>query len=507
MAASRTEARGARRAPELAPGAAVFGYGRDSGGREQERSLADQRAAVEVFCRQQGYELRAWYGDEALPGSDAERRPGFQELVAACRAEPPPVAAVVVWDLARLSRAALDRQFYLADLRRRGVQVLSLRADENLAAANPMGQVIESVLAFKDEQYLHDMARNVSRGMAASAAAGRTHGNRPPAGYRRTQIVIGQHRDGTPRQVQRWAVDEATAPLVREVFRLYAAGVGLTEIHARVHLLTYFSGYRALLRNPLYVGVVRIGAARFQDEALRIVDDATWQAVQARRQTPLPGRRVSSPYLLSGLLVCGRCGYVMHGRELRSGWQPEKGLFNRYYRCSNGRRPGHYCNTATRCEPVDAAVLQTVAARLAEPAQVATLVAELAARAAADPRPAQARALAEALGRVERAIAGLLDLAETGTVAVPEIRRRLAEREAELAALRSERATLMAAPLPAPFDAEAVRALLAEALMRLQAGEDIPAMRRALAALVERVVFMPPNGVDIVYRGEVGRIA
>jgi hypothetical protein len=156
---------------------------------------------------------------------------------------------------------------------------------------------------------------------------------------------------------------------------------------------------------------------------------------------------------------------------------------------------------------VDAAVLQTVAARLAEPAQVAALVAELAARAAADPRPAQARALAEALGRVERAIAGLLDLAETGTVAVPEIRRRLAEREAELAALRSERATLMAAPLPAPFDAEAVRALLAEALMRLQAGEDIPAMRRALAALVERVVFTPPDGVDIVYRGEVGRIA
>ena len=116
---------------QLGPGASVFGYGRDSGGKEQERSLTDQHAAVLIYCAQQGYQLVHWYADEAKVGSDADNRPDFQEMIAVCRQERPPVAAVIVWDLARLSRAVLDRQFYMADLRRRGIQVVSLKGDEN----------------------------------------------------------------------------------------------------------------------------------------------------------------------------------------------------------------------------------------------------------------------------------------------------------------------------------------------------------------------------------------
>lgn len=65
-------------APPLIAGALVFGYGRDSGGAEQERSVADQHAAVRVTCAQAGYQLVRWYADEAKVGSDAENRPAFQ---------------------------------------------------------------------------------------------------------------------------------------------------------------------------------------------------------------------------------------------------------------------------------------------------------------------------------------------------------------------------------------------------------------------------------------------
>jgi hypothetical protein len=382
------------------------------------------------------------------------------------------------------------------------VQVISLRADENLAPDNPIANVVESVLAFKDEQYLHDMSRNIARGMAASAMAGRTHGRKPPPGYDKTFIVIGQHRDGTPRQVQRWQVNAEQSLRVREAFGLYAAGVGINEIHGRTHLFDYYSAYREMFRNPLYVGIVHIGATNIHDESLRIVDDATWQAVQARRRSPIPPRRVTSTYLLSGLIRCGRCGFMMHGREMRSNWEPEKNRFNRYYRCSNGKRPGLYCNTATRCERVDEAVLLTVVRRLSEPEYLDELVAELAAYAAADPTPAQAQALDEAIGRAERAIAGLLDLAETGTVALPEIRRRLAERETELAGLQAQRAALPAKRVQA-FDAEQVRAGLLATLTALQQGQEVGALRRALASVVERVVFTPPDGVEVVWQKEV----
>jgi DNA invertase Pin-like site-specific DNA recombinase len=488
---------------QLGPGASVFGYGRDSGGKEQERSLTDQRAAVLTYCAQQGYQLVHWYADEAKVGSDADNRPDFQEMIAVCRQERPPVAAVIVWDLARLSRAVLDRQFYMADLRRRGIQVVSLKGDENIAADNPIGGVIESVLAYADEEYLRTLARNVQRGMQASTVQGRTHGNRPPAGYAKTFIEIGRHRDGSPRRVQRWVIDPARADLVREAFRLYADGAGILEIHNRTQLLTYYSSYRDFFRNPLYVGTVRLGPLTQQDETLRIVDDTTWQACQARRLDPIPPRRVSSPYLLSGIIRCGRCGYVMWGREMKSNWQPELNRYNRYYRCSNSKRPGHYCNTATRCEPVDAQVREEVLTRLTSPDHVAQIVATMAERAARDPVPALAASLDAAVERAERAIANLLDLAETGSLALPTIRQRLAEREAELADLRARRAAVPAARTT-PFDAEQVRERLLAFGTVLGSDADVGILRRVLSAVVERVNFTPPDNVEVVFREVLG---
>ena len=99
----------------------------------------------------------------------------------------------------------------------------------------------------------------------------------------------------------------------RKIYKI-GAGDALYVISAP----TDYSSYRDFFRNPLYVGTVRLGPLTQQDETLRIIDDATWQACQARRLDPIPPRRVSAPYLLSGIIRCGRCGYVMWGREMKS---------------------------------------------------------------------------------------------------------------------------------------------------------------------------------------------
>ena len=146
---------------------------------------------------------------------------------------------------------------------------------------------------------------------------------------------------------------------------------------------------------------------------------------------------------------------------------------------------------------------EDVLTRLTSPDHVAQIVATMAERAARDPVPALAASLDAAVERAERAIANLLDLAETGSLALPTIRQRLAEREAELADLRARRAAVPAARTT-PFDAEQVRERLLAFGTVLGSDADVGILRRVLSAVVERVNFTPPDNVEVVFREVLG---
>lgn len=476
------------RAP-LEPGDLVFGYGRDSGGAEQEASVPQQRAQVEVYITAHGYQLAGWYADERRPGSDTENREAFLALIDACCAPPPPVKAVIVWDFARFSRNEADRAYFPALLARHGVQMISITQQ---LPDGPTAGIMREVLTFTDSEYLRTLSRNVKRGLAAAAAQGRHHGRQVPAGYTRVVVTIGQHRDGTPRTIQQWQVDPEAAGAVRLAFQLYAIGTSIKEIHAQTHLVQSRTGYNSLLANPIYIGQLRTQDGLVPAPELRIVDDATWSAVQARKSQRIAPRRVNSTYLLSGLLYCATCDRRMVGSWSRVAY----GLRDyRYYRCA--WRIESACSQMVMCDKVDAPVLATVIARLTEPAHVDAIVAALQAQAAQDPGPAQARALDADIAQAARAITTLLDLAETGTLALGEIRKRLAERESALAALRRQRAGLPIAQV-APFDASKFKTWLADLVMQLQE-DDVLVVRRALAQVVARVVYDPATGIEIVY--------
>lgn len=77
------------------------------------------------------------------------------------------------------------------------------------------------------------------------------------------------------------------------------------------------STIKAILRNPLYIGIMRSGATRSPvQEHLRIIDDETFYVVQAnldaranmyanKPHTPVA---TCSNALLSGFIFCGHCG-------------------------------------------------------------------------------------------------------------------------------------------------------------------------------------------------------
>ena len=112
-------------------------------------------------------------------------------------------------------------------------------------------------------------------------------------------------------------VDEEKAEKVMQASAMCAAGCSYNEIYAATDLLRTKQSYWSMFRNRSYLGILKFGAEEFPGALPVLVDAATFEAVQARvtqRQEAVgKARRLGSEYLLSVLLVCGRCGAAMVG--------------------------------------------------------------------------------------------------------------------------------------------------------------------------------------------------
>lgn len=105
----------ARRTCPFNPGARVWGYGQDSGGMEQQESVASQRRTIEKYCRQHNLVLVHFFADEARVGSSTVGRDGLEDLLYMARREPRPVDGAIFWSFSRMACDQLDSQFCKID--------------------------------------------------------------------------------------------------------------------------------------------------------------------------------------------------------------------------------------------------------------------------------------------------------------------------------------------------------------------------------------------------------
>lgn len=167
----------------------------------------------------------------------------------------------------------------------------------------------------------------VTRAMAADAAAGRPHG-RIPYGYRRLYEVTEQGKRVVAGQVP----DPKTAPVVREIFLRIARMESMKSIAddlARRKVPTVTGGawsqsrVGSIARNPAY------GGRRIYNGIVSEVRWEAWEplvrldhfyAVQALMSSAdrrvLPGREV---HLLGSIAECGTCGGRISGRRYPRG--------------------------------------------------------------------------------------------------------------------------------------------------------------------------------------------
>ncbi len=236
-------------------------------------------------------------------------RPKLERLLAA--AEQREFDVVLVWRVDRISRSNLDLQSLWTFFR--SIDVALVSATEPFDATTTTGKAFFDMLALMSELERNTIKERAALGARGRAKAGKWHGGPPPHGY------VYDPTTG------RLRVDEKEAALVRRIAalaleqrKLEAVGRILRDegVRTRRGLPWSKPTLSRLIRNPLYVGALRVRDIVIQDPSARILDDETFVRLQALRQE-LQRHRIARFHRPPGASArprwCARCGEQLTG--------------------------------------------------------------------------------------------------------------------------------------------------------------------------------------------------
>ena len=402
----------------------VVAYYRYSSNKQTEQSIEGQQRICRAFCERNGYNIVREYIDRATSASkDVDKRTSFLQMIKDASSHQ--WDAVIVYKLDRFARSRYDSAVYKSKLYKHGVKVIS--ATENISN-DPEGIILESVLEGMAEFYSKELSQKVTRGLRESAFKAQSTGGTIPLGYK------------VDKEQKKLVIDETEAETVREIYRLYASGMGATEICRTLNAHGYRNrggkpfgknSFHRLLTNEKYIGTYKYNDIIIEDAMPPIVDRELFDAVQERIAHAPKYKKHSTEgvnYLLSGKAFCCHCGARLVGENGKS----HTGAIHYYYSCATHKR-GKGCkkksirkDTLERlvCEDIKSILDEAMIERLADMAvkqnridianntQIPTLEAEAA--------------------RLEKGIDNLLTLAESAGGSA-SIAKRITALEEQLA--------------------------------------------------------------------------
>ena len=302
---------------------------------EEGYSIPAQAEACRRFIADKGWELADEYVDRGESARTADR-PQLQTMLSRLT-DDASIDYLVVHKLDRLARNLEDHAAIRAALRKAHVQLHSVTETLEDSAS---GKLVEGILASIAEFYSANLSQEIRKGMDQKASQGGWT-VRAPFGYRNVR------RDGPGRRGESVLEPDPQAPLVVWAFERYATGMlslsALTEHLAEKGLRNRLgnppgiSAVHRMLRNPVYVGVVRWRGVEREGIHQPLVSHALFDKVQNVLDAHSTGgeRSWKHDHYLKGTLVCAECGSRLY-------YAVAKGRFD-YFRCI-GRNTGR-----TRC--------------------------------------------------------------------------------------------------------------------------------------------------------------
>ncbi|GAB4537132.1 MAG: hypothetical protein Kow0063_23450 [Anaerolineae bacterium] len=324
----------------MPPDTKTWVYLRHSPGDNQ--TLESQEAAVMRLVREKGWVVDRIFRERWVSGKSTEDREAFELMIYLAKQKPRPADLLIIWEFSRFARNQDHAQFYRAQLRMDGWQILSMKDD---IPAGRLGRIFEALVDWKNEQFLMDLRVNTIRGLRFIAERGCLPVGTVTKGYIFQEVQIGTYRDGTPRMGRKPEPDPEVAPLIVKAFEMKAHGAPHAAISKETGLYAPTSGsWYHFFRNRVYIGEYEFHGEVFTDIYPAIISKELFEAVQRRtpdRRSKLRGRhhprRKGSPFFLANIGVCAYCGGRMEGKSTRG---------YRYYVCERHNERADLCPNA-----------------------------------------------------------------------------------------------------------------------------------------------------------------
>jgi DNA invertase Pin-like site-specific DNA recombinase len=375
-------------------------------------------------------------------GLPLDHRPSLREAVEGV--EKGRYSGIIVAYLSRLGRNVREQLTVWDRVEAAGCRIIVVR--ERIDTSTPSGRYVRTILAANDERELEEYTERFESLREWATAAGIWQSRRTPRGYR---------RDPETRKL----VPDDRAEQIRHAFRRSGAGETISRLAKDVGMT--HSGVRALLRNRVYLGELRVGKHVNPNAHQPLVTEEEWLAAQ-RRRTARPPRSKEPVALLAGLVRCASCGHVMS--------RAAAGRGDRSYVC-------HKLHSAGGCTR-PASVTLTALDQWVQQIALAELAKLKATASRSDNDITKAR---RALTQAERELAAYLEGVAAAGLAPGEYAEGARRRRGAVDDAR-ERLTELLARRPALVDGNPV-----QAWKRMNGGQ----RNRLLRSLVECVIVAP----------------
>lgn len=318
-------------------------------------SLETQRQIMEAYIALfPDIDIVNVYTDNGTTGRTFER-PAFQQML--CDVEAGKINCIVVKDLSRLGRNAIDTGYYIEKyFPLHGVRFIAVNDQfDSEDSDNSGSHLIVPLKNMINEAYAADISRKVRSQQRQAMQEGQFVGSRPPYGYLKD-----------PQDCHKLVVNPDTAPVVRQIFEWAAEGVALNRIVLNLNegkilspgfylmsigLITNkkLAGSGAwqtrtvtnILNDEVYVGDMVQGKSKSIGHKQVRTEPDEWivaknthepiisrelfaQAHEGRRRmSETYTRPVSVPYsenILKGKIFCGYCGTPLHRHRQGDGY-------------------------------------------------------------------------------------------------------------------------------------------------------------------------------------------
>ncbi|HMU30002.1 MAG: recombinase family protein [Nitrospira sp.] len=367
-----------------------------SGVIEEEKSVTRQIEHAKAYAASKGWNVSEEhiFVDDGVSGAEFVKRPGFIRLMNALKPRPT-FHLLIMSEESRLGRESIETSYALKQIMDAGIRVFFYLEDRERTLDNALDKVLLSLTNFASEMERERAKQRTYDAMLRKAKAGHVTGGKV-FGYDNREILSAEGRRLHVLRV----INAAEAAVVRQIFEMFAGGVGIGRITKRLNEECTPAprqsprgwaptAVREIIRRPLYKGeivwnqhekIVRGGTKKRRERNekdwirldapdLRIISPELWDSVAKRLEKRKGQRRsafrdVESKYLLTGMARCAHCGGPM--TIVGQDYHREKG---RFYGCSYYKSRGSsICKNSLLVEQelLDQTVLKAIEEALTE---------------------------------------------------------------------------------------------------------------------------------------------